>query len=218
LPYTITGEEWGDFLCGLYDVWIKSDTRRVSIRLFDSILSQLVEGKVSVCHMGMNCCQYFLVEYNGDIYPCDFFVQPELKLGNITDSGWDDLQKSLLYQKFGGQKNEWNRECSSCEWKRFCAGDCLKHRVYAGSDSRTLSWLCRGWKQFYAHALEGFQKLADDIRVERVDNVLVTHDASKGMERVIRQNSGSHRVSPGRNDPCPCGSGLKYKHCCLKKR
>jgi len=207
MPYTISGEEWGDFLCGLYDVWIASDTRRVSIRLFDSIVNRLVTGRPSICHMESDCCQYFLVEYNGDVYPCDFFVERRLKLGNIKADNWNRMQGSPLYRRFGMQKKEWNRECSACEWKSLCAGDCLKHRVYAKRDSRTLSRLCPGWKQFYAHTFQGFQRLADNIRGEQA-----AQQVHAGQRNIIPRPG-----KPGRNDPCPCGSGLKYKNCCLKR-
>ncbi|MCK4422813.1 MAG: radical SAM protein, partial [Candidatus Omnitrophica bacterium] len=74
LPFAVNGEEWGNFLCAIFDEWIKGDTHRVSIRLFDSILVYMVEGLRNVCKMGQNCCQYLAVEYNGDVYPCDFFI------------------------------------------------------------------------------------------------------------------------------------------------
>ncbi|MFC1461269.1 anaerobic sulfatase maturase [Verrucomicrobiota bacterium] len=204
LPYAITGEEWGGFLCRLYDGWIAADTRRVSIRLFDAILSKLIGGRASICHMGTNCCQYFLVEYNGDIYPCDFFVEKALNLGNVAATTWDRVRELPLYRRFGSRKNQWNDECASCKWKDLCAGDCLKHRLYAGNDSRTLSWLCRGWKQFFAHSLSGFQQMARQIQKEQV--------------RSFRPGNAETGAAPGRNDPCLCGSGLKYKQCCLTKR
>jgi uncharacterized protein len=91
LPYTITGEEWGNFLCEIFDEWIKSDIYRVSIRLFDAVLAHMVQSQYTVCSMGPECGQYFVVEYNGDIYPCDFFVHKDLKIGNINKESWRDL-------------------------------------------------------------------------------------------------------------------------------
>jgi len=113
--------------------------------------------------MGMNCSQYFVVEYNGDIYPCDFFVERTWKLGNIATTTWQAAQDLSIYRRFGRQKRKWAPACSSCQWQQLCAGDCLKHRMYAGGDSRTLSWLCSGWKQFFAHTSTGFQELARGI-------------------------------------------------------
>jgi len=192
MPFAISGEEWGDFLCGIYDEWIQSDTRKVSIRLFDSILAMMVDGVANVCKMGKDCRQYFLVEYNGDIYPCDFFVEPDLRLGNLADGSWEDFLAADVYRAFGEHKAAWNRACDACEYLRYCAGDCQKNRFYRVPDPAQLSALCTGWKRFYKHSIEGFKELAGQVRKER-----------------------TAQVGPvGRNDPCPCGSGRKHKRCC----
>jgi len=198
-PYAVTAEQWGRFLCDLYDCWAPSDTRRVSIRLFDSIVANLVDGSRTVCTMGKDCRQYFVVEWNGDIYPCDFFVQPGLRIGNLMQMDWEQAGRSDIYRRFGQRKARWNEACRGCEHLAHCAGDCLKHRMAGGrGDPRTLSWLCAGWKRFYADALPGLERLAAGIRGERASRV------APGPATPV-----------GRNDPCPCGSGRKYKHCCM---
>jgi len=195
-PYTVKGNEWGDFLCRIFDEWLRRDCRKVSVRLFDSILTLMVKGTYSLCHMGRNCCQYFVVEYNGDVYPCDFFVERLKKLGNIMNNSWEDLQKSPQYLNFGKQKSRWNSQCSRCEYLKYCQGGCLKNRLYENNNPGTLSWLCEGWKTFFQHSLPGFRKLALSIRQER---------QGQGVP-------DSRKI--GRNAPCPCGSGKKYKRCC----
>ena len=204
MPYSISGREWGEFLCEIYDEWLdRGDTRKVSIRLFDSILTMLVEGVANVCAMGRDCRRYFVVEWNGDIYPCDFFVAPELKLGNVREDAWEDLLASPLYAEFGARKRQWNAQCADCECLLFCGGCCPKNRPTRGADPTQLSVLCEGWKMFHAHARVGFGKLAAEIRAE--------HEAAAAAAR-RRRAAPSGGV--GRNDPCPCGSGLKYKRCC----
>ena len=160
LPYSITAEEWGSFLCGIYDEWIGTDARRVSVRLFDCVLMYLTSGRHYLCPMERDCRNYFVVEHNGDIYPCDFFVEEELKLGNIQRDTWEEMWNSRIYKEFGSRKSSWNPECAACEFLPLCAGDCLKHREW-GKGPDTLSWLCEGWKIFYAHALPGFKSLVD---------------------------------------------------------
>ncbi len=189
LPFSITGEKWGDFLTEVFEQWIKTDTRTVSVRLFDSILNLLVLGRRTVCHMADNCCQYLLVEHNGDVYPCDFFVLPERKLGNIMEDEWEDLLNSPLYRDFGSRKSMLSEKCKSCEFLSLCAGDCMKHRPGAEAEPEKLSVLCRGWKKFYERTIPEFKKLAEEIR------------------------SRSRHEKPGRNDLCSCGSGKKYKRC-----
>ena len=212
MSFSVGGEAWGGFLCGIFDQWIAGDTRRVSVRLFDSILTRLVEGAHNVCHMGRDCRQYFVVEHNGDIYPCDFFVTEDLRLGNVMEAAWDDLQQSDAYRAFGACKAEWNRACSECPWLTFCSGDCLKNRYRVDRNPRGLSVLCEGWRRFFAHAAPGLEKLAGEIVAER-------RRAQTQAEMDARVRSGGPACEPvGRNAPCPCGSGKKYKKCCMSRR
>lgn len=194
-PFAITGEEWGDFMCEIYDEWLACGPRNVSVRLFDSILSVLVDGLHTVCHTQRNCCQYFMVEYNGDIYPCDFFARRDLLLGNIMETGWSELQNSERYIEFGRAKRRWNKVCDDCPYLFLCAGDCLKHRHALEKGPEVLGSLCEGWRRFYAHALPGLRELAETVKQERAAS-----------------NAGA--AGPMRNDLCPCGSGKKYKRCC----
>lgn len=202
-PWAITGEQWGEFLCGVFDEWVKHDIRRVSVRLFDSILAMLVDGRPNVCHMGRNCCQYFMVEHNGDIYPCDFFANPDLKLGNIMDTSWETMLASPAYRAFGAMKAQWHERCTSCQWVGLCAGDCLKHRFYGTRDPRQLSSLCAGWQRFYAHALDRFARLGREVETERA-----------AREAALQRAIAPPAAPVGRNTPCPCGSGRKFKQCC----
>lgn len=213
LPYTVKGEEWGCFLCEIYDEWIKTDTRKVSVRLFDSILNYLVENIYIVCKMNQNCCQYFVVEYNGDVYPCDFFVEKELEIGNVIDGTWEEFLKSSVYLEFGKQKALWNDRCRECEYITYCSGDCLKERFYGKKDPQQLSWLCKGWKMFFKHALPGLKELARGIRQERMEQV----EIAKQQQMSSPPDPSISQKKIGRNDPCPCGSGKKYKNCCLNK-
>ncbi len=205
LPYAIDGDEWGDFLCGIFDEWIDGDTRTVSVRLFDSIVYKLVTGGSNVCAMGDDCRQYFMVEYNGDVYPCDFFAETELKLGNVLRTGWKEMAESETYMKFGERKRQLAEECLSCEYLELCAGDCPKNRPGRGSRTQQVSQLCKGWKKFYSHALPEFRRLAEEIRNER------SRPALSGSDSGGAQAAGG---KVGRNELCPCGSGKKYKKCC----
>jgi len=205
-PYGITGPEWGKFLCDIFDIWYPSDTRRVSIRHLDALLLKLVDNQISVCTMGDNCCQYFVVEYNGDIYPCDFFVDPDLRLGNIMEMSWDELLASSTYQAFGGRKAELHEACRRCDVFDLCQGDCQKHRTYGGHPPTNISWLCEGNRAFLRHARVRLDKLTGEVRMERqIEEERTRRDR-------LRQRPGFDKV--GRNDPCPCGSGKKFKKCC----
>lgn len=189
-PFAIAGGEWGDFLCELFDCW-RPDAGRVSIRLFDSILARILRQPAGMCSMENDCRQYFLVEHNGDVYPCDFFVDQRWRLGNIAGVSWAQLRQSPLYAEFGRRKQRWAAACAACPWLEFCAGDCPKHRGPGGGE---LSRLCEGWRVFFRHAVPELRRLAAAISAGPAANAV--------------------RPPLGRNAPCPCGSGRKYKHCC----
>ena len=196
--YSITGKDWGLFLTELFNEWIKQDVNKVSIRLFDSIMEYLVYSRYNVCYMQDNCVQYFVVEHDGGVYPCDFFVQGNLLLGNINNNSWDELYNSQTYHNFGNQKSNWNEVCSLCPYLKLCHGDCQKLRYGAPENSRQLSNLCRGWKIFYTRTLPRFKIIAEKFK----------------KENNIDGFSPIKIPKFGRNEPCICGSGKKYKNCC----
>jgi uncharacterized protein len=199
-PFSITGEQWGLFLTDLFKEWVKQDVNRVSIRLFDSIIEYLVYGNYNVCHMQDNCAQYFVIEYDGTVYPCDFFVRDDLLLGNIKTHSWAQLLNSQIFLNFGAQKKNWNSECDLCPYLSLCHGDCQKFRLGSPSNSKKLSTLCRGWKIFYTRTLPKFINIAEDFKAKNQIGTPTHFTLSKF----------------GRNDMCPCGSRKKYKNCCGK--
>ncbi len=164
--FAVTPEGWGDFLSEVFDLWLAADTRRVSVRLFDSILAYLVDGTRNECTMGRDCRLYFLIEYSGDAYPCDFFAERPLRLGNVMKNSWDYLQASPVYREFGMRKSAFSDACRECEFIEFCAGGCTRHRRASGG-SAPHSHLCPGLKRFYAHALPRLRPLAAEIIRER---------------------------------------------------
>lgn len=164
--FAVDGEAWGQFLSDVFEEWRKSDTRRVSVRQFDSIVNKLVLGRPTLCPMDTNCCQYFVVEFSGDVYPCDFFVRSELSLGNVRSHAWVEMLEEPKYVEFGARKPRWHSDCQRCEYLELCAGDCLKHRGPPGSAPETKSVLCDGWKAFYCHSLPKFRSLAKEIERE----------------------------------------------------
>ena len=209
LPFAIDGEAWGRFNIELFDAWqADNDTHRVSIRHFDAALVKMVDNGVSLCSMGRDCRQYFVVEHNGDIYPCDFFVESDLKLGNVMDTAWSAAQDSPVYKTFGLRKAAWHRACDACPHLDLCAGDCLKHRPQNSDGSPVLSVLCAGWSMFYAHARAGFEALAQSVRESR------RHEEQRRAMAAATTPPALRRGPVGRNDPCPCGSGRKFKKCC----
>jgi uncharacterized protein len=206
LPFSINGEEWGRFLCEIFDCWYPRDIHNVSIRHLDAILNKRLHDIESVCYLSRNCCQYFVVEYNGDIYPCDFFVERDLLVGNISDTTWENALSSPIYQEFGSQKSILSQDCRECSYLDLCMGDCQKYRVAMRGQLPGISQLCAGWRHFFNHSKERIEALENRVK------------ANWSMDQIGYQNSipANKKPAVGRNQPCPCGSGRKYKKCCLQ--
>jgi len=166
-PYSISAEEWGDFLCGIFDEWVEADAGRVSVRLFDAVLACLIGEGPAICSMGHACGRYVVVEFNGDAYPCDFYVRKDLRIGNIETNEWKEIRGSPIFASFAAQKSDWSASCASCPYLPLCQGDCLKNRTPAANHPRTLSFLCQGWKKFYDHSLPKFMELAGQVAHNR---------------------------------------------------
>ncbi len=151
--WSITAQEWGNFLCEIFDEWYTYDRDRVSVRLFDSLLHQLIYNQSNTCAMSRECGQYLLVEHNAELYPCDFFVQQELRLGTVAQP-LEDVLASPKLRSFAKAKSRTIPQCRRCSYQRFCSGDCPKNR------RNNHSVLCGGWQQFFAHVLERLKEIA----------------------------------------------------------
>ena len=161
-PFSLKPGQWGEFLCRIFDAWYPKDVTKVSIRLFDSIISRLATGSATFCPMQHNCQQYLVVEHNGDVYPCDFHVLPQYRLGNITETHLNDMLENPIYVDFGKKKSAVLADCALCRYEPLCQGDCPKHREFGPRPGRSL--LCEDWKIFYNHTIERFDALATRFR------------------------------------------------------
>jgi len=162
--YAVTGPQWGAFLIALFEEWFRYDMGRVSIRLFEAVLAKLVHRMAIDCTNGAACNRYLVVEHNGDVYPCDFFVRPAYRLGNLLDNSFAEILAAEPYRSFAARKTRWAAACETCEFLDLCMGDCLKFRMDRNNGTGRVSALCRGWKAFYGQTLERFQHLAHQMR------------------------------------------------------
>jgi len=158
-PYALSPGRWGKFLCRLFDEWYPRDIGTVSVRPFDSIVSRLATGRPTMCPMDGNCGGYVVVETNGDVFPCDFHVRPELRLGNANTAGFGEMRASETYRTFGAGKDPrpTSPGCADCRWLPLCMGDCPKNRRNGASA------FCSDWRMFFEHTIERFERLAARI-------------------------------------------------------
>ena len=206
--FTVSAEEYGKFLIKLFDLWqadFDGPVATTSIRFFDSVMHKYVGLNAPDCTLLQTCGVYVVVEHNGDIYACDFFVQPEWKLGNLLEGSIVEMLNSPLQSKFGSWKAELPEKCLQCQWLRPCRGGCTKDRVRDPRDNN-LNHFCQSYMMFFEHADGRFKELARDWMERNASPAAPTYQPTSKMQNASQDID--------RNAPCPCGSGKKYKRCC----
>ncbi len=202
--FSVSAEAYGRFLIELFDLWT-ADFRygkpTTFIRWFDSLFFTYVGLPPPECTLLRECGVYVVVEHNGDVYSCDFFVEPRWRLGNVLEDRLIDLLNSKRQREFGRVKLDLPEECRTCPWLEHCWGGCPKDRQRDPRD-RGLNHFCKSYKMFFEHADARFRELAEAWKREQG---LVSQPEPKPI---------TVKTKVGRNDPCPCGSGKKYKNCC----
>jgi uncharacterized protein len=158
-PFSITPEAYGRFLCVLWDLWIKDGFPEVSIRDFDSYLARRLQGKANLCTFQSACGQYLVIEHNGDVYPCDFYVQPDLKLGRLGDRPLAEFLRLEKARAFARAKNPRAPECGRCPWRSHCHGGCQKDRLLPNGSPAACSRFCPAYQAFFAHAEKNLARL-----------------------------------------------------------
>lgn len=163
--FSVTPDEWGRFLCRLFDFWWE-DRHFFSIRFFDNILEILLDQRASSCMFKKECGSYLVVEANGDVYPCDFFVRENWKLGNILDTSMKDLFQKAQ-SEFGKLKRISPAGCRGCRWNFLCHNGCLWFRWVKNGRIEDKDYLCPAYRRFFSYAMEKFEELRDSILLRR---------------------------------------------------
>lgn len=214
--FSCTAEQLGRFLLDVFAIWSRRDVGKVSERLIDNVLHQILFGKASMCCYAERCANAHVLEFNGDLYVCDHFVFPQWRIGNLLERPLADLVRDPMLETFAALKTDLPAACRDCEFLEFCRGGCPKHHVplYGGPDR--VNHFCEGYKMFFREALPELRRIAEYVRHGRVpppkDAAPMKAEAPAGRASV----PGAGKP-PGRNDPCPCRSGKKYKNCCGRR-
>ena len=151
--FSVTPKQWGQFLCGVYDEWVKADIGQVFVQLFDATLANWVGEPPGICSMSPYCGRAAAMEANGDVYSCDHFVFPEYRLGNIRQQSLTEMLYGEHQQQFGRDKSAGlPRQCRECPFLFACHGECPKNRFLCDQYGEPdLNYLCEGYKQYFAH-------------------------------------------------------------------
>lgn len=150
---SVTPEQWGRFLCGVYDEWKQEDIGRIFVQLFDATLANWAGEPPGICSMSPYCGRAAAMETNGDVYSCDHFVFPEYRLGNIRQQSLTEMLYGERQQQFGRDKSATlPRQCRECRFLFACHGECPKNRFLKDKYGEPgLNYLCTGYQQFFAH-------------------------------------------------------------------
>jgi uncharacterized protein len=208
-PRTVPAEAFGTFLCAIFDEWVRHDIGRIIVQMFEEAARPAHGQDHSLCIFRPTCGDVPVVEHNGDFYSCDHFVTPEHRLGNIRETPLLELFDSPAQHAFGQAKRDTlPRYCRECEVRSMCNGGCPKDRIIQTPDGEAgLNYLCAGYKRFFIHCRPYTAQMAALRRAGQPPERLM---------QLIHAAEVKARPKVGRNDPCPCGSGRKYKQCCLR--
>ncbi len=206
-PAAVSAHAYGEFLTTIFDRWVRHDIDRVVVQTFFEGLLAAAGRPGSLCVSAETCGQVLAVEHDGSVYSCDHFVRPAFRLGSVLEDSLLDLATSAGQLAFGRAKRDsLDPECLTCPVLAYCHGGCPKDRGRYGSPTGRNA-LCAGYRAFYVHAAPLLTRMAElAANGGRASSVM---DELAVSEQSLRTGL----AAAGRNDPCPCGSGRKFKRC-----
>lgn len=167
--FSVTPEDWGDFLCTIFDEWVRNDVGQYFIQIFDATLANWVGVDPGLCTMARSCGHAGVMEFNGDVYSCDHFVFPEYKLGNIRQNTLLEMMYSERQLEFGRKKQgSLPGQCRSCGYLFACNGGCPKDRFAQTADGEpNLNYLCKGYHQYFKHVAPYMDYMKNELMSQR---------------------------------------------------
>ena len=194
--------QYGRFLIEVFEDWVRHDIGTVYVQMFDTALARFHGEPGGMCVHAETCGSQLALEHTGDLYSCDHYVEPGYLLGNINERPLLELIVLPQQAKFGQDKRDTlTRYCQDCDVRFACNGGCPKDRFTTTPDGEPgLHYLCRGYKDFFGHISQPMRAMSALLRDGNAPADLMNTYAAADSRR-------------GRNDPCPCRSGRKWKRC-----
>ncbi len=225
--HSITAGEYADFMIALFDAWVENDDPSCYVRRIDNWLHLFFDLRPECCEYRNDCSNLITIEWNGDVYPCDFYVYDRYHMGNVRDRTLSRMIQGRAFRRFVSRAEQTPPGCRGCEWLRYCHGGCFRHREKLGIGPQGQPYLCEANKRIFGHVfgrlgeiMEGPEPPALHSFMNRTRRRVESGQVGAGEQRPAppspRRPRGG-RSAAGRNDPCPCGSGRKFKHCCGRK-
>jgi uncharacterized protein len=198
---TVGARQYGQFLIDIFEEWVRRDIGTVFVQLFDVTLEAFF-GRHLLCIHAPTCGYGPALEYNGDLYSCDHFVEPKYKLGNIHETNMLTMVASAQQRKFGDDKrNLLTKQCQDCKVRHLCNGGCPKDRFSLSKDGEPgQNYLCEGLELFFMHTGPAMSMMAQLIQKRRAPSEVMEIITDRDAER-------------GYDAQCACGSGKKFSEC-----
>ena len=211
---SVSAAGYGQFLIEIYEEWVRHDVGQVFAQIFDVALAAWAGAPPGLCIFDETCGLAMAMEHNGDVYSCDHYVEPAYKLGNIMDVPLAEIAVMDKQREFGQAKRDTLPQyCQDCEVRFVCHGGCPKNRfIQTPTGEEGLNYLCAGYRAFFNHIGPTMNFMTGELKQRR--------PPANVMLQVARYDDELKRAlaKAGRNDPCPCGSGIKYKRCHGRRR
>lgn len=206
---SVTAEQYGRFMSAVFDEWVRHDVGQVYVQLFDVALAAWCGEPPGLCVFEETCGAALALEHNGDVYSCDHFVEPKHFVGNLNVIPLETIVASDQQRAFGlAKRDTLPTYCRECPVRFVCNGGCPKDRFIRTPDGEPgLNYLCAGYRAFFGHIDAPMRFMAHELAERRppANVMLWTANRDAQLEALFAKS--------GRNDPCPCGSGLKFKKC-----
>ena len=175
--FSVTAEQWGDFLCAIFDEWVHHDVGNYYIQLFDATLANWVGQAPGICTMARECGHAGVMEFNGDVYSCDHFVYPEHKLGNLHSQTIYEMMNSPKQKEFSKMKHLMlPQQCKECNFLFACHGECPKNRFVKDKYGNPgLNYLCSGYHKFFTHVAPYMDFMKNELDHHRAPANVMNH-------------------------------------------
>ena len=166
---SVAPEQWGYFLCAIFDEWVRKDVGKIFVEIFDCTLANWMGVSPGICAYSKECGHAGVMEHNGDVYSCDHFVFPEYKLGNIRDHSLIDMLYGEQQQEFSRLKHSsLPRQCKECDMEFACHGECPKNRFMKDQYGDSgLNYLCPGYYHYYQHVAPYMDYMKQELMAQR---------------------------------------------------
>jgi uncharacterized protein len=152
------------FFRDVFDEYRRDGFPNVSERNFDAVLNLHLSGAPGMCTLDRRCGSYLVVEHNGDVYPCDFFVQNQWRLGNVHDRPLAEFFRDPAMKRFAQAKERRPAECRVCRWLKWCYGGCLKDRLPDRADAPGRTAFCEAYRALFETSYNDMAKWKKGIR------------------------------------------------------